>query len=157
LVAALGLTAISSLLLSIQFWLQLGGGLFLLWLGSRSLLAKNTRMTTPSPVIKTNYATAFTSTLLLTLANPATVLLFFAVFAGLGIGQSLGGSSTALQLVFGVFLGSSAWWLILCLLAGRLRGHLNDARMRVIHLLTAGSLLLLGLCSLWQAIQAKLL
>src|SRR4029450_8818120 len=40
LIAALGITAITSALVGAQTWIRLGGGLFLLWLGIRTLLAK---------------------------------------------------------------------------------------------------------------------
>ena len=65
----------------------------------------------PSPTGATLLA-ASGSTFLLTLANPATILSFIAVFAGFGLGH-IPGYSSAFALVAGVFLGSLIWWLIL--------------------------------------------
>ena len=146
-VAALGLTAITSFLLGLQFWLQLGGGLFLLWLGGRTMLARPAARAS-GPADDAGLGAAYLSILLLTLANPATILSFFAVFAGLGISTAAGGAAAALPLVAGVFLGSAAWWLLLSLIAGLLRGHLTDGRMRIVNLIAGASILALALWSL---------
>lgn len=146
-IAALGLTALTAFLLGLQFWLQLGGGLFLLWLGLNTLRAKPAA-TTSGPADDAGLRRAYLSILLLTLANPATILSFFAVFAGLGISTSGGGASAALALVAGVFLGSASWWLLLSFIAGLLRGHLTDGRMRIVNVIAGASILALGFWSL---------
>lgn len=53
------------------------------------------------------------TTFFLTLANPATILSFVAVFAGLGLGSIKTNYSEAIMLVLGITLGSACWWLIL--------------------------------------------
>jgi threonine/homoserine/homoserine lactone efflux protein len=150
LVAALGLSTVISFLLGLQFWLQLGGGLFLLGLGLKTLLAKPAPATAATAPDKAGLFSAFVSVLLLTLTNPATILSFFAVFAGLGIDARSGG---ALALVAGVFLGSAAWWLILSLLAGLFRRHLNDGRGRLLNIIAGASLLALAIWSLWPLLR----
>jgi threonine/homoserine/homoserine lactone efflux protein len=149
LVAAFGLGTVISFLLGLQFWLQLGGGLFLLGLGLKTLLARPTPAG-PARPDKAGLAGAFTSILFLTLANPATILSFFAVFAGLGI-DARGGN--ALALVGGVFLGSATWWLILSFLAGLFRSHLNDSRMRLLNVIAGLCLLGLALWALWPVVR----
>jgi threonine/homoserine/homoserine lactone efflux protein len=146
-IAALGLTALTAFLLGLQFWLQLGGGLFLLWLGLNTLRAKPAA-TTSGPADDAGLRRAYLSILLLTLANPATILSFFAVFAGLGISPAAGGAATALHLVAGVFLGSASWWLLLSFFAGLFRGHLTDGRMRIVNVIAGASILALGVWSL---------
>jgi threonine/homoserine/homoserine lactone efflux protein len=150
LVAALGLSTVISFLLGLQFWLQFGGGLFLLGLGLKTLFAKSGPVTAVTASEHAGLARAFASVLLLTLANPATILSFFAVFAGLGIDAQSGG---ALALVAGVFLGSAAWWLILSFFAGLFRRHLNDGRMRALNLIAGVSLLALAAWSLWPVVR----
>ena len=110
-IAAFGLTAISALLVRQQDMLRLLGGLFLCYLGVRTLL---TRPTDQSAVAKgQGLGGAYFSTLLLTLTNPITILAFVAVFAGLGVGSAGNGYGAAAAIVVGVFLGSSAWWFLL--------------------------------------------
>ncbi len=59
-------------------------------------------------------AGAYGSTLLLTLANPTTILSFVAIFAGVGIASAPGQYGGAASVVVGVFAGSALWWLLLC-------------------------------------------
>ena len=68
----------------------------------------------------------FSSTLLLTLTNPTTVLSFVAVLAGLGMGGQRAWWLTFL-LVGGIFLGSMLWWVILVLLVNRFRDRFDQA------------------------------
>ncbi len=55
----------------------------------------------------------YTSTFLLTLTNPMTILSLAAVFAGFGITGTRGSVLSAAVLILGVFLGSVLWWLFL--------------------------------------------
>ena len=109
-IAAFGLTAISALLVRQQDLLRLLGGLFLCYLGVRTLLARPTDQTTAAD--GQGLGSAYFSTLLLTLTNPITILSFVAVFAGLGVGGG-NGYGAAAAIVLGVFLGSAAWWFLL--------------------------------------------
>jgi threonine/homoserine/homoserine lactone efflux protein len=111
LIAGFGLTAVSSLLFKHQFWIRLIGGLFLLYLGVRLFL------TAPKQRAAGDYDPsawhALGSTFLLTLTNPATILSFMAVFAGLGLGSTSIDYISAIVLVLGITLGSAIWWFIL--------------------------------------------
>jgi threonine/homoserine/homoserine lactone efflux protein len=111
LIAAFGLTFISNFLIAGQFWLQLIGGGFLLYLGWKTFCTK------PNPqegkVTHKTLVRDFISTFFLTLTNPTTILSFLAIFAGLGLATFQGDYSQASMLVLGVFLGSSVWWLLL--------------------------------------------
>ncbi len=83
-VAALGLTAISSALVTHQSAVRLVGGVFLCYLGARTALT-HPAMESKVGTVR-SLAAAFGSTLALTLTNPTTILSFVAVFAGLGLG-----------------------------------------------------------------------
>ena len=109
-IAAFGLTAISALLVRQQDLLRLLGGLFLCYLGVRTLLARPTDQSAAAE--GQGLGGAYFSTLLLTLTNPITILSFVAVFAGLGVGGG-NGYGAAAAIVLGVFLGSAAWWFLL--------------------------------------------
>lgn len=110
-VAGFGLTAISGFLLGYQDALRLAGGVFLCALGIKTFL---TRPSTASAGMQgKGLAQAYAATVLLTLANPATILSFVAVFAGAGLGQARYGTIEALAIVTGVFAGSALWWLLL--------------------------------------------
>jgi threonine/homoserine/homoserine lactone efflux protein len=151
-VAGFGLTAISGLLVGQRFWLGLGGGLFLCYLGVRAFISAPAEDGAKSS--GGGWVSAYFSTLLLTLANPMTILSFVAVFAGLGLGASPDYLS-ATGLVAGVFLGSAIWWLALSSGVALFRARLSARWMRSINRMSGAVLLLFGVYSLWTAICAK--
>lgn len=145
-VAALGLTAISSALIANANAVRLIGGLFLCYLGVRTMLA--------SPAMEGSNSAAggllgaYGSTLALTLTNPTTILSFAAVFAGLGLGTSPGDHLSAMFMVAGVFLGSALWWLILSGGVGFFRHALTPERLLWVNRVSGASLVLFGVLAL---------
>lgn len=111
-IAGFGLTLVATFLVHQQMWIRLLGGLFLVYLGAKTLL---TRPATRAAIMITvaNLLAAYLSALLLTLTNPLTILSFAAIFAGLGVGSAKNGLQAALLVVCGVFLGSMLWWCVL--------------------------------------------
>jgi threonine/homoserine/homoserine lactone efflux protein len=141
-VAAFGLTAVSGFLVRQQFALGLVGGGFLCYLGIRTFLSRPGHDAAPSG--GSGNASAYGSTLLLTLANPATILSFVAVFAGLGLGTAVDYGS-ACRIVLGVFLGSACWWLILSTGVGIMRSRMKDTWMRAINRVSGAVLFAFGI------------
>ncbi len=113
-IAAFGVTFISDILKSYQFWLRLAGGALLCFLGIKTFIEKPERKDF-FPILrkKKSHAGMYTSTFLLTLTNPMTIFTFAAVFAGFGISGAKGSVLSAAILILGVFLGSVLWWLFL--------------------------------------------
>ena len=151
LVAGLGLTAVASFLTGQRSWLGLIGGLFLCYLGVRTMLA---RPVTQSAEFSAQHGLweAYISTFLLTLTNPMTIFSFMAVFAGLGLATTTTSSGYgAVTLVAGVFLGSALWWLLLSGGASLLRSRIQTATMVWVNrgagvvLISFGGYLLWGL------------
>lgn len=145
LMVAFGLAA-TGLLVAYARPMQIGGGLLILWLGIgalRSFRAKagtEAAMASRAPLLHIPVLRAFTSTYLLTLSNPMTILAFIGMVAGLGAA----GKGGPLWLVAGVFLGSALWWLILvhvALFAGR---RMTPAHMRWLDLVSGSILALWG-------------
>jgi threonine/homoserine/homoserine lactone efflux protein len=110
-VAGFGLTFISSFLVNQQVWLRLVGGVFLCYLGIKTLLAKPAEEEAEAKGV--GLVGAYGSTFFLTLTNPMTILSFAAIFAGLGVAETGGDYASATILVAGVFAGSALWWLLL--------------------------------------------
>jgi len=145
-VGAFGLTFISGVLLGYSFWTRLIGGLFLCWLGISTTRAKPD--TEAASASATKAASAYLSTMLLTLANPATILSFAAVFAGFGLGTKGADYKTAAVIVAGVFTGSALWWLLLSGGVSLVRHRLAPATMRWINRGAGAFLLAFGIAAL---------
>ena len=148
-VAGFGLTAVSGFLVHHQVALAALGGAFLCYLGIRTAFtAPAAQAQVPDSRTHAIYAT----TLFLTLANPATLLFFAAIFSALGPVISTGYASAA-WLVFGVFVGSAAWWLILSGSVSLFRRRFTSAWMRVVNRISGAILLAFGLYALARAFR----
>jgi threonine/homoserine/homoserine lactone efflux protein len=139
-IAAFGLTFISGFLISQQSWIRLIGGLFLLYLGIKTLLAPVADR--PAEVEGHGLLGDYASTFFLTLTNPVTILAFAAVFAGLGVGAAHNGYLAATVTVLGVFLGSALWWLTLSTVVGLFRQRIGSGALRWVNRISG--LLILG-------------
>jgi threonine/homoserine/homoserine lactone efflux protein len=143
-VAAFGLTFVAASLLGYETWLTAGGACFLLVLGVRALSARPSTVRTAPPDPE-SLVGDFLSTLALTLANPITMLAFFAIFAAIGLGgrhATFGGAAT---LVFGVFTGSLLWWLAVGFGVARFFSALQSRDLAWINRCSGGILLLSGM------------
>lgn len=140
-VGAFGLALVSETLVREEVWFRLIGGVLLAYLGVKTFFARpvtDVREAHPHSGLFAAYAT----TVLLTLSNPATILSFAAIFAGL-LPPTRGRTFTAsLLLVAGVFLGSALWWLILSGVVGVIRGRMYGPRLRLVN--RGSGLILLG-------------
>jgi threonine/homoserine/homoserine lactone efflux protein len=130
-VAALGLTFVTSLLVGAESWLRLVGGVFLVFLGVRTFLSRPSER--PATAGKGDLPGAYASTLVLTLANPTTILSFAAIFAGLGAGSMGGDALHAISLVLGVFCGSALWWFVLSGATSLFRAKLSAGGLRWVN------------------------
>jgi threonine/homoserine/homoserine lactone efflux protein len=113
-IAAFGLTFISDIILSCQFWFRLAGGVILCFIGVRIFRERPDRKALVFLLEKERHHTGmYTSTFFLALTNPLTIFSLAAVFAGAGIAGTRGNFLSASVLVLGVFLGSVLWWLFI--------------------------------------------
>lgn len=148
-IAGFGLPFVSGLLIRQQVWLRLVGGAFLCCLGLKTFLARPAEQVASAE--GNGLAGAYVSTFFLTLTNPLPLLSFAAIFAGLGVGDASGNYLSAGVLVFGVFIGSALWWLILSGVVGVVRTTFNPHRLQWVNRISGliiagfGLLALLGL------------
>jgi threonine/homoserine/homoserine lactone efflux protein len=82
------------------------------------------------------------------LTNPATILSFIAVFAGLGLATAGGSYGAAVLLVSGVFLGSALWWLLLSSGVGFFRSRLTPKHLKWLNRISGAILLGFGIIAL---------
>ncbi len=148
-IAAFGLTAIATFLVSQSFWIRLVGGLFLLYLGIKTLATRPPEQREREAKAQ-NFVSAYLSTFLLTLTNPLTILSFVAIFAGVGVGSAGKSYLSALIIVLGVFIGSALWWCLLTSGVSLLRGKFTRTWLIWINRVSGSIILLFGVIALFS-------
>lgn len=161
-VAAFGLTLVGGFLMEQRSWLAFIGGILLCALGLQSWFSHPTdRRTTENggEVGIMRLVHEFMSILMLTLANPMTVLSFAAVIVAIGatpgetetIEDPLVDYPQMIALVGGVFVGSVLWWFMLVAVSGGARRRLSDQWLHSFNRLSGVGLLLFGAYVLYEA------
>ena len=162
LIAALGLVGISQFMLAYDRPLHLVAGLFLLYLGVRTLLQKapadaangnsdgngNGKL---AQVGRAGALRAYASSLLLTLTTPQTVIMFAALFTTLAPRGAFS-SSIALTTVGGVFCGSIAWWCFLVTVVSLARHAIGSKRRVAIDRIVGITLAAFGIVEIRRAL-----
>jgi threonine/homoserine/homoserine lactone efflux protein len=140
-VAAFGLTAVTAVLVGARPVLASVGGMFLVWLGARTVLAPPATHAAADHE-RPGLAGAAVSIFGLTMTNPMTILSFAAIFAGFGLAGGSAGEAALLTL--GVFLGSLSWWLILTSAVAALRSRVTPGVLHGLTRLSGAALLVFG-------------
>ena len=136
-IAGFSITFVIGFLIREERPIRLVGGLLLI--GIALVYARKK----PSPITKEECEDAshsdLTSTFLLTLTNPTTVLSFLVVLSALGMG---GKRPVALNTVMvgGIFAGSMSWWCVLVTIGSRLRERFNEHSMLVMNRIAAAAI-----------------
>lgn len=115
LIAALGLTAFTSLLVDSAGGLRIVGGLFMLYIGYRTLVSIPPEKSKHEETKRRGgWLGAYLSIFAMTITNPMTILSFIGIFAGLsGSNTAVRTPASSFVMVLGIFVGSALWWLVL--------------------------------------------
>jgi len=140
--AAFGLTALASL----QRPAAVIGGFLLLWMGY------TTFNSLPERAATVRAGNMYLSTLALTITNPATILTFLSLFAGVS-GVTALASSDAVALVGGVGLGSALWWLILAGGTAWLGRDISASGMQWMNRISGIIICGFGVAALWSVFK----
>lgn len=145
--ASLG-AVLGDTLFALAAWLQFGairnfltiygaeiqtiGGLFLLLVGCIGFIRVQSKIPdTESWNDDTGLYRSIFMTFIMTITNPMALLGMLALFAGAGGFMKQGGSSqTGYEIIIGVGLGASLWWLFLIAMIGYFHGRMKDNFLR---------------------------
>jgi threonine/homoserine/homoserine lactone efflux protein len=147
-VAAFGLTIVQDILIGQRLWFRLIGGIFLLYLGFRTLLSKPAETAAATTPSGNGLIGVYLSTVFLTLTNPATIISFTVIFAGVGFANTNGNYFAAAFLICGVFLGSASWWLTLSTGIGFLRESFTSDWMVWVNRIAREVIMVFGIAAL---------
>jgi threonine/homoserine/homoserine lactone efflux protein len=148
-VAAFGLTAITSVLVSGHVLLGIVGGAVIVIVGLRTMRARPTGPATDAE--RPGMAGAFASIYALTMTNPLTIVLYAGVFAGIGL---VSGSSftDAAIVTLAAWLGSTLWWVLLCSIVGWARGRVSTTALLWVNRLSGAALVVFGALAILQVL-----
>ena len=151
-VAAFGLSFVEQFVARNEAWLRGLGGIVLMMMGAATMRHRTRTIGEPVTADREHKIAThfhyFTSSFVLTVFNPITVMAFGAAFAGrnlAGVGASF---PDAGLLVGAVFCGALGWWAILCTGAVSLRGRFSGAGMRWLSRIAGAVILGFGVVAL---------
>jgi threonine/homoserine/homoserine lactone efflux protein len=144
-IAAFGLTAVTSVLVSGRVALALVGGAIIVILGIRTMQMRPVEVAPDAE--RPGLVGAYLSIYALTMTNPMTILAFASVFAGLGfaVGASF---SDAAVITVAVWIGSSLWWLLLTGVVGSVRGRVSTVALTWVNRIAGGALVAFGIAAI---------
>jgi len=151
LIAAFGVTTISSFLIHYQKFIRAIGGIFLAYLGAQTL--QTTRIHATPTNKKQSLLTTYLSITVLTLTNPITILAFGALFTVFGLDELMTSTPAALQLVVGVFCGSAAWFIFLSAFIHFFKSRWKPGTLGLINRISGILLIIFGLLAVISTIK----
>ncbi|HJM68669.1 MAG TPA: LysE family transporter [Candidatus Babeliales bacterium] len=145
--AALGFSAISDYLIGHVFWIRIIGGILLCVWGVRALFIFSKEV--PTRPSKKKIISSFLTTLLLTLSNPITILVFIAIFSNFCLSEKT--LYTTIILLTGIFIGASAWFLFLTETIHFLRSKITYYILQLTNKISGFVLIAFGIITLASA------
>jgi threonine/homoserine/homoserine lactone efflux protein len=150
-VTGMGLTWVAQLIEGYATIIELAGAAMLIYFGFRTVMAPTARIEDErgDDGGGATLVRAIASTFALTVTNPATLLAFTAMFAGLGgLAGGAGSYLDAGLVVAGVVGGSTGWWLVLTTIIGLFHAKIDAKAMRIINRVSGVLVSLFGLAVL---------
>jgi len=149
--AALGLAVVTQAAVALQVPLAVTGGVLLLVLAYRAWAQAGETCEAALEPTTRGLAATYGSALMLTLSNPATIMSFAAIMAGLGAAVADPGDGPVF--VAGIALGSLAWWTILAFAVGFARAKAPQAMVDWAGRVSALVLGVAGIAALASAVM----
>lgn len=147
-IAAFGITAVTSFLLSANVAIKLVGGLLLIYLGIK--IAYTNPAASATRADGASGWKAFAVAYGLTITNPPTILYFVSIFASL---SEFSSSVSAAIFTLGVLLGSLFWWAFLTTIVSKGANWLTPRVRTVINRLSGAVLIAFALYGLWTVLR----
>ena len=150
-VAAFGLGFVINIIKAHELFLQIVGGIFLMFVGLRIYFDNPLKQIKgKNRVTKTGLLGDFLSLFFLTVSNPVAIVVFMAVFAGTSVFGDEPSMAKELMVLGGVLCGATLWWYSLSTLVNifrkrfRLRVLVRINKIAGILVVTLGFLVLLA-------------
>lgn len=149
-IAAFGLTAVTWLLVSGRVVLGIVGGVIIVLLGIRIMRSRPAVIA--RDVERPGLPGAFASIYALTMTNPLTILVFAAVFAGLGFASGASYFEAAV-ITLAVGSGSVVWWVVLTAAVGWARERVSARALLWVNRASGAALVVFGAFAMASALR----
>jgi threonine/homoserine/homoserine lactone efflux protein len=130
-ITVLGLTAISSLIVTYQYLFRSLAGVILVLIGIRVFMLVPAGVSEKSE--HETYFKDYLSMVVIAIANPMTLIFFLVILPGFGVIIQESAFLPATGFVAGVFFGSAIWWIILCGSIGSVRSRISVKNLGLIN------------------------
>ena len=120
------------------------GGICVIIVGMRIFLTNPVIQIRRNRAGKTNLWQDYLSVFLITLANPAFILVFVALFATFGFSNEILGALNGTAMIVGVFCGASAWWFILTFTVNLVRKKFRPRHLLWMNRIAGAIIVVLG-------------
>jgi threonine/homoserine/homoserine lactone efflux protein len=151
--AVMGFMLIERFIVLHEEYLRILGGLILICFGAYPFVHKKQNSVLNKNIEEINEKNtsayhhllfrAFTSTFLISLANPTTIFAFIVIFTGLHLSNLKISPMNKPFLILGVFTGSMIWWFVLVFTAGKFTTKLKMKNKSLINRIL-NSVIILG-------------
>lgn len=147
-IAAHGLSYTTRLLLYHKSGLEVAGGLLLVLLGVQIFWNQSPKKG-PSVAEQASLWRDAATAFFLMIVNPSTILIFLGLLAALGVKYTAqNGHSTWIEIVSGVMIGSTAWWLLLSTGAQTFKARLTGEALHTVDRVAGTLVTIFGLLRL---------
>lgn len=158
-VALFSLTVVMSLIESHIVIIKALGGISVIIVGMAIFLKNPVVQIRRNRAGKGSLWSDFLSLFFITLANPAFILIFVALFAAWGVSYSGIGLAEGMMMVLGVLVGAALWWFMLTFCVNLLRKRFRPRHLLWINRVTGAVIVILGavaILSIFVQIQIQM-
>ncbi len=145
-VGAFGVHFISDFLVENQVYIAIFGGILLCILGTYSILKKPKALqaTESQDLCSKENVIGFTSALMISITNPATILAFMFAFSTFSLADNLT-FFDASMLVLGVLIGAIVWWVTLAGLATKFKEKIKNKTNKILNVICGVIMIAFGI------------
>lgn len=150
--AFFSLTLVMSFIEDNMVIIKIVGGLAIAAVGASIFFKDPTVQIRRNRAGKSNLWQDYMSVFLVTLANPAFILVFVALFATFGLNIDNMGEINAAAMLVGVFAGASAWWFTLTGFVNLIRKKFRPRHLFWLNRISGSIIMLLGLLAILSSV-----
>lgn len=143
-IAFFSLTMVMSFIENNMILIKVMGGICIVIVGVKIFLTNPAVQIRRNRAGKSNLWQDFISVFFITLANPAFILIFVALFAALGLSIDSVNIWQGMLMIVGVFIGGALWWFMLTFVVNLLRKKFRPRHLLWINRVSGAVIVALG-------------